>query len=159
VFALAIVAAVAGFLPAQGTFVPHESLAGVRLGDTPAQVRTAIGTRYTVCKTCDSPSWFYFTRAGFSGGESGLGVSFRQGRVAAVYTLGYPRGWRTPKGLKVGQEERRLLKLYGGGMSITECIGYMAHSRRGPGVVSTFFTMDAFVSGFALTLPSEPVCR
>jgi hypothetical protein len=35
----------------------------------------------------------------------------------------------------------------------------MAHSRRGPHAVSTFFTMESFVTGFALTLPSEPVCR
>jgi hypothetical protein len=156
VLALALV--LVAFLPSKGVLVPHESLAGVRLGDTPAHVRSTVGTRYTVCTSCDSPSWFYFASAGFSGGETGLGVSFRKGRVAAVYTLGFPRGWRTTKGLKVGEEQERMRTLYGR-MKLTECVGYMAHSRRGPKAVTTFFTMESFVSGFALTLPSEPVCR
>jgi hypothetical protein len=156
---LALVLAIAAFLPSHGVLMPQQSLAGVRLGDTPAQVRATIGTRYSVCKTCDSPSWFYFTRADFRGGENGLGVSFRKGRVAAVYTLGYPVGWRTTQGLKVGQEQKRLIELYGGSLSPKECVGYMAHSKRGPKAVTTYFTMETFVSGFALTLPSEPVCR
>jgi hypothetical protein len=156
---VALIFAVAAFLPSPGVFVPQQSLAGVRLGDTPAQVRATIGTRYSVCKECDSPSWFYFVRGDFRGGENGLGVSFRKGRVAAVYTLGYPIGWRTPQGLKVGQEQKRLVKLYGGSLAMTECVGYMAHSKRSPKAVTTYFTMEAFVSGFALTLPSEPVCR
>jgi hypothetical protein len=156
---LALVLAVAAFLPSSGVLVPHESLAGVRLGDSPAEVRTVLGSRYTVCKACAAPSWFYFRRGDFTGDESGLGVSFRKGRVTAVYTLGYLRGWRTPQGLKVGQDQQRMRRLYGSTLHLTECVGYMAHSRRGPKAVTTFFTVEAFVSGFALTLPSEPVCR
>ena len=149
----------ASLLPSKGVFVPHESLAGIRLGTTPAQVRAKLGSHYTVCKDCASPSWFYFRNTGFTGNETGLGVSFRRGRVAAVYTLGYPRGWRTPQGLVVGQEQQRLPKLYGSQLRLSVCIGYVAHSQRRPTSVSTFFTMESFVSGFALTLPSEPVCR
>jgi hypothetical protein len=155
--ALALV--LAAFLPSKGVLVPNQSLAGVHLRDTPAQVRAAVGTRYSVCKSCASPSWFYFREGTFSGGETGLGVSFRHNRVAAVYTLGYPVGWRTAQGLKVGQDPERMRTLYGRSLRLTECVGYMAYSARGTKAVTTFFTMESFVSGFALTLPSESVCR
>jgi hypothetical protein len=157
VLALALVVAAAS-LPSHGVLVPFDSLAGVRLGETRAQVRTTIGTRYTVCTSCDEPSWFYFTGAGFQGGETGLGISFRGDRVAAIYTLGQPRGWRTAQGLRIGEDQARLRKLYGR-LKLNECVGFMAHSAQKRGTVTTFFTTESFVSGFALTAPGEPVCR
>jgi hypothetical protein len=153
---LALAAAV--FLPSHGVLVPSESLAGVRLGDTPAQVRAAVGTQYTVCKGCDRRSWFYFKPAGWRTGETGLGVSFRRNRVSAVYTLGSPRGWRTAQGLKIGQLQERVRPLYGE-LRMTSCIGYSALSIRRPRAVTAIYTIEAVVSGFALTLPSEPVCQ
>jgi hypothetical protein len=156
---LALALAVVAFLPAKGVFVPNESLAGIHLGDSPAQVRAAVGTRYTVCRGCARPSWFYLEPAGFKGAESGLGVTFRDGRVVAVYTLGMPRGWHSTTGVEVGDDQSRLSRLYGRSLKLTECIGFMAHSTRRPGSVTTYFTQESFVTGFALTVPSETVCR
>jgi len=156
---LAAALAAAALLPAQGVLVPQQSLAGIRLGDTPARVRTAVGTRYEHCRSCAAPTWFYFRTNGFQGAETGLGVTFRANRVVAVYTLGMPRGWRATTGIRVGDEQKRLLKLYGSSLKLTPCIGFMAHSMRRASTVTTYFTQDAFVSGFALTRPGETVCR
>jgi hypothetical protein len=141
-------------LPSPGVFVPHESLAGVHLRDTPTAVRARVGKGYTVCKGCDRPTWFYFSKSL----ESGLGVTFRNNRVAAVYTLGSPPGWRTSQGLRIGQETERIATLYGA-TRMSGCIGYQARSVRRTTSVTTIYSIESYVSGFALTLPSEPVCR
>ena len=156
---LAAALAAAALLPAQGVLVPTQSLAGVRLGDTPAQVRAVVGSGYQRCRPCAAPTWFYFRTNGFQGAETGLGVTFRSGRVVAVFTLGMPRGWRTTAGIRVGDDQHRLAKLYGSSLKLTPCIGFMAHSMRRASTVTTYFTQDAFVSGFALTRPGETVCR
>jgi hypothetical protein len=156
---LALALAVAAFLPSNGVLVPNESLAGIRLGDTPAHVRATIGSSYTVCRGCARPSWFYLRPKGFAGAESGLGVTFRDGRVVAVYTLGMPRGWHSSTGVAVGDDQSTLNRRYGGSLKLTTCIGFMAHSTRRSGTVTTYFTQESFVSGFALTVPSETVCR
>jgi hypothetical protein len=152
---LALALAVVALLPTKGVLVPAQSLAGVRLGDTPAEVRAQVGRHYSVCRSCDAPSWFYFASRGFSGAESGLGVTFRSGRVVAVYTLGVARGWRSTSGIRVGDEQARLAR----SLRLTPCIGFTAHSVRGPRSVTTYFTQEQRVSGFALTRPSETVCR
>ena len=151
---LTVALALALSLPSAGVLVPHESLAGVHLRDTPAAVRARVGNGYTVCKGCDRPTWFYFSKSL----ESGLGVTFRNDRVAAVYTLGSPPGWRTSQGLRIGQGTDRIAKLYGA-TKAGACIGYQARSLRRPGSVTSIYSIESYVSGFALTLPSEPVCR
>jgi hypothetical protein len=145
----------ATILPPKGVLVPHESLAGVRLGDTPAAVRSTVGTRYTVCSGCPRPTWFYFEGSR----ETGLGVTFRRNRVSAVYTLGSPRGWTTVRGIKIGGAVETMRRAYGGRLRVTPCLGYVAHSDRRPGSVTTFFSLETYVTGFSLTLPAEPVCR
>ena len=150
---LALVLALASLLPAKGVLVPRESLAGVRLGDTAAQVRTALGPRYVPCgASCPRPTWFYFddTR------ESGLAVAFRARRVVAVYTLGSPRGWRTSDGLRIGRIAERLPRRYA---KLTICTTSLAHSERTARAVTTIYVSESYVTGFALSLPSEPVCR
>jgi hypothetical protein len=149
---LALALVVAAFLPSKGVLVPQQSLAGIHLGDTPAAVRAAVGSRYTVCGSCDQRTWLYFgaTR------ESGLGVGFRGGRVAAVYTLGSPAGWRSTDGLRVRRLAEPLPPRY---RKVAACYGYIARSQRTSTSVTTVFVIDDHVSGFALTRPSEPVCR
>jgi len=141
-------------LPSPGVLVPNESLAGVHLRDTPAAVRARIGKRYTVCKGCERPTWFYFSNTL----ESGLGVTFSRNRVSAVFTLGSPPGWRTSQGLRVGEDTGRIARLYGS-TRLTSCVGYDARSFRRPTSVTTIYSVESYVSGFALTLPSESVCR
>lgn len=152
--ALALAGASPPAVPAHGVLVPGRSLAGVRLGDTQAQVRARLGSRYRLCDTCTRTTW-YFKR----GDESlVLAVSFRRGLVTSVFTLGSPLGWRTPEGLVVGQGIDRVQALYGT-LDWRVCLGYGALSKARGNEVTTIYTSGDVVYGFALSRPVEPVCR
>jgi hypothetical protein len=142
-------------LPAEGVLTPGKSLGGVRLGDTTAAVTKRWGSRHTSCALCKRTTWLYSYRGR---GPAGAAVSFRNERVAAVFTLGVPRGWRTSRGVALGDPAERVQALYGR-LPWSQCIGYGALSIRRPGVVSSIYTYGESVYGFALTLPSEPVCQ
>jgi hypothetical protein len=141
-------------LPDHGVLVPFRSLAGVRLGDTPAKVEARIGTRYQACARCATATWYY-SRTGTS---PGLAVAFRRGRVSAVSTLGAPIGWRTSDGLRVGEGLDRLQTLYAK-FTWRTCVGYGALSLRKAGVVTAIYTTADVVYGFGLLRPAEPICR
>jgi hypothetical protein len=142
-------------LPAEGVLTPGESLGGVQLGDTTAAVTKRWGSRHTSCALCKRTTWLYSYRGR---GPAGAAVSFRNERVAAVFTLGVPRGWRTSRGVALGDPAERVQALYGR-LPWSRCIGYGALSIRRPGVVSSIYTYGESVYGFALTLPAEPVCQ
>jgi hypothetical protein len=142
-------------LPAEGVLTPGESLGGVQLGDTTAAVTKRWGSRHTSCALCKRTTWLYSYRGR---GPAGAAVSFRNERVAAVFTLGVPRGWRTSRGVALGDPAEKVQALYGR-LPWSRCIGYGALSIRRPGVVSSIYTYGESVYGFALTLPSEPVCQ
>ncbi len=142
-------------LPAQGVLTPGQSLGGVRLGDTQTSVRARWGSRYTRCTVCKRTTWLYTYG---TGSPAGAAVSFRAARVSAVFTLGVPRGWRTTRGVALGDPADKVLRVYGS-LPWSRCIGYGAVSIRRPGVVSSIYTYGESVYGFALTLPSEPVCQ
>ncbi len=154
--ALALVAPAAqATVPAQGVLVPGQSLAGVRLGDTPARVRTRLGSGYDRCTACTRPTW-YFRRAGRS---LVLAVTFRRGQVTSISTLGSPLGWRTSEGLVVGQGVDRVQALYGT-LKWHICIGYGALSMPATqDAVTTIYTSGDVVYGFALARRTEPLCR
>ena len=149
--------AAAASLPREGVLVPGKNLAGVRLGDTPLRVRARWGTGYRTCGRCTTRTW-YFTYERATGEPFGVGVSFRRGRVTAVFTLGSPRGWRTREGLRLGDGIDRAHQLYGD-LSWRACIGYRALSMRDAGVVTSIYASGESVYGFALTRPREPVCQ
>jgi hypothetical protein len=70
--------------------------ARVQVGETPAQVRSALGARYSVCtlrtsRLCRDPVWVY---EHMDGGSKGLGVRFHAGRVVAVFRLAAVTGYR-----------------------------------------------------------------
>jgi hypothetical protein len=142
-------------LPLRGVLAPGQHLGGVRLGDTQPSVRARWGSRYTRCTVCKRPTWLYTYGTGSPGGAA---VSFRAGRVSAVFTLGVPKGWRTSKGVALGDPAAKVLRVYGA-LPWSRCIGNGAVSIRRPGVVSSIYTYGESVYGFALTLPSEPVCQ
>jgi hypothetical protein len=151
---LALARPAAAGLPDHGVLVPFRSLAGVRLGDTPAQVEGRLGTRYQPCARCARATWYY-TRTGTS---PGLAVAFRQGRVSAVSTLGAPIGWRTSDGLRVGEGLDRLQTLYAK-FTWRTCVGYGALSLRRASAVTAIYTTADVVYGFGLLRPVEPICR
>src|SRR5919202_255612 len=96
---MAALLALALALPQHGVLVPGRSLGGLRLGATRAEVRTAWGASYGRCRGCADETW-YFTYRAFT--PQGAGVSFRSGRAVALFTLWSPPGWRTSRGLTIG---------------------------------------------------------
>jgi hypothetical protein len=141
-------------VPAKGVLAPGKSLGGVELGDTTGAVRARWGSRHELCRVCARTTWLYTSPAR----RTGAAVSFRNGRVAAVFTLGAPLGWRTTRGLRLGDATTHALDLYRG-FAWSQCIGYGALTLRGRGVVTSIYTYGESVYGFALTRPSEPVCQ
>lgn len=141
-------------VPVKGVLAPGQSLGGVKLGDTQAAVRKRWGSRYETCAVCARTTWLYTYRDA----RNGVAVSFRSGRVAAVFTLGAPKGWYTPQGLRINDATSIALGLYRG-FAWRGCIGYGALSKRSGTVVTSIYTYGESVYGFALTRPSEPVCQ
>src|SRR5919199_6053831 len=112
-------------LPQAGVLVPGKSLGGVRLGETPAQVERAWGRFHGTCRGCAHKTW-YFTYARFD--RHGAGVEFRNGRVAAVFTLWQPTGWRTSNGLTLGAAATEITRLYGA-LGETRCKTYTVYTQ------------------------------
>jgi hypothetical protein len=141
--------------PRAGTFEPGKSLGGLRLGSTPAEVRAAWGSTYARCRDCSTLTW-YFNYAPFS--PEGAGVEFRRGRLDAVFTLWSPTGWRTRRGLRIGDDEARVTALYGA-LNRGECGSYRVLLLARRQVVSAFYIVNGRVWGFGLLrAPSRP-CR
>ena len=153
--AAALAAALALAVPPHGVLVPSRSLGGIRLGERAAAVRARWGTNFGRCRDCREPTW-YFNYTKFE--PQGAGVAFRRGRVAAVFTLWSPPGWRTTKGLVVGDDAARVTQLYGA-LPRVGCVGYDALPLDARGAVTVFYVTGETVYGFGLMLPSEPVCR
>src|SRR5262249_51067189 len=106
---VAALAALALGLPVHGVVVPGQSFAGMRLGATPAQVRTAWGSHSARCRDCVRTT-LYFTYKDFQ--PQGAGAGFSAGRATTYFTLWAPRGWRTNRGLKIGDPEIRISSIY-----------------------------------------------
>lgn len=140
-------------LPVNGVLIRGQSLGGVALGDTTTKVRALWGRHYSICRTCDPKTWFYFNSAT---SDAGIAVGFRQGLVTAVYTLGMPSGWHTSDGVKLGSLLEQFNNPTG---KTTSCDGYGAVSTRSANAVTSILTNGQSVYGFALTRPSEPVCH
>ncbi len=152
---LAFAAPAAAAPPRGGLFVPGRSLGGIRLGMTPAQVRAGWGSGFGVCQGCRHPTWYYVYRH-FE--PEGAGVEFRRGRVAAVFTLWSPAGWRTPKRLEIGDESARITQLYGPLESVS-CGDYAALVSPAPGAVSAFYVVEGRLWAFGLARPGVSSCR
>jgi hypothetical protein len=156
VVALVVVVPVAPAAPPRtGVLVPGKSLGGLALGATPARVRAAWGPRHGTCRGCREPTW-YINFARFE--PEGAGVSFRGGRAAALFTLWAPQGWRTDRGLEIGDDASRATTLYRGLVRIT-CGTYYALTLNGANAVTSIYVHDEMVWGFGLSRPREPVCR
>lgn len=159
---LAVIVAILAFAgpaaaapPRQGVLVPGKSLGGLRLGATPAQVKAAWGPSYGRCRDCLRTTW-YFTYRPYK--PRGAAVQFRRGHVEAVFTLWAPRGWRTTKGLRIGDDASRVTGIYGS-LARTDCTGYYALVLPTRGGVNALYVVNEKVFGFGLLNFSVPVCR
>jgi hypothetical protein len=146
--------------PTRGVFVAGKSLAAVQIGDTQAKVRAKWGGRYRLCDKaiCQHyQTWLYQ----YATGEGlGAAVVFENGIVTAVFTLGSPDGWKTDKGLKMGDVVSQIYDYYDTAIT-TKCLGYDAISVRDTRtkIVTSFYSSSGYVYGFALTGPSQPICQ
>jgi hypothetical protein len=141
-----------GIFPVRGVLVPGRSLGGIKLGDTGGKVLALWGRDYTMLPG-QPMTWLYLSP---TGDPYGAGVSFREGKVTAIFTLGGIRGWRRSDGLRVGQLFSKFNDPQG---KTTACDGYGAISSHGRNAVTSILTNGQSVYGFALTRPSEPVCH
>jgi len=141
-------------LPKHGTLVPFHSLGGVRLGMTPAQVRAVWGTRFGRCRGCAEPTWYYTYRRFV---PAGAGVSFRRGRVDAVFTLWSPPGWHAGT-LVLGDPKEEVTSRYGASIRVP-CASYDAYLVTHAHVATAFYVFGGRLWGFALIPSSAPACR
>jgi len=155
VAALALAANAGAALPRPGTFVPGASLGGIRLGETAAQVKAALGTGYGICKGCATTTWYYTYRR-FE--QRGLGVELAGGRVSAVYTLWRPAGWKGPRGLTLGAVEAQVT-LLGGTTVPVACNGYIARVRDDPRARTVYYVVQGALWGFGLMPRYADPCR
>jgi hypothetical protein len=150
-----LAAALAAALPQPGVLVPGKSLGGIRLGETPRQVRGAWGASYGRCSSCRHPTW-YFNYGAFQ--QQGAGVEFRRGRVAAVFTLWQPAGWHTRKGLTLGDPTARITELYGA-LPRADCGDYYSLTLPSRSALTAFYVSQDKLWGFGLMRPHVLLCR
>jgi hypothetical protein len=155
VIVLAFAAAAAAGLPKAGRLVPGKSLGGVRLGESPRGVRTALGTFYGTCRGCRHRTW-YFTYHPFA--RQGLGVEFTRSRVSAVYTLWRPNGWHAPHKLGFGSPVLAVHQLTRAAKTVT-CSGYDALVRDTAHARTAYYLFDGKLWGFGLFRRGDSPCR
>ncbi|HSP73295.1 MAG TPA: hypothetical protein VLN26_13050 [Gaiellaceae bacterium] len=153
--ALALAAPAAAAPPRSGVLVPGKSLAGVALGAPVNAVLRAWGRSFGICRGCRRPTW-YFNFDPFQ--PQGAGVEFRDARVAAVFTLWSPPGWRTSSGVTIGDPVAEVTAVFGP-LDRTDCSGYYALVLPQGRVVTSIYVLDDAVWGFGLSLPGIPPCR
>jgi hypothetical protein len=152
--ALALAPAAWAPAPAEGVFRPGESLGGIELGMTQAGVRAQWGSTYGVCRNCEHPTW-YFNLRPFE--PQGGGVEFRRGRVARVFTVWRPLGWRTAEGLGLGVELDELREAVPG-LEVHPCVGYTAYLAEAAGSQSVYYVFRGRLWGFGLMSPLLSPC-
>jgi hypothetical protein len=140
--------------PDVGVLVPQVSLGGVHLGWTKQQVESRWGRAEGRCVNCRRET-LYFNRYAFR--PQGAGVELVKGRVVAVFTLWAPPGWRTTKGLVIGEPDVRVEATYPEALH-TACPGYDAYVLPGRQAKSVVYVADGAVWGFALLRPDHGVC-
>ena len=143
-----------GILPVNGILVRGKSLGGVKLGDPASKVIVLWGRDYTVLAGHPT-TWLYWSP---TGDPFGAAVSFRNGVVTAVFTVGGIEGWRSSDGLRPGQTISRFNDP-GPSTTQTACIGYGAISTRSGGAVTSIFMQGQSIYGFSLSRPYESICR
>ena len=142
-------------LPQTGTLVPGRSLAGVRLGETPRQVRALLGGSYGLCRGCARTTWYYNLQP-FD--AHGLGVEFTRGRVSAVYTIMQPPGWIGPRNLVLGAAEGEVTTAVGALVVVT-CPGYSAWVADTKSARTAYYLVNSILWGFGLMRPRADPCR
>ena len=141
--------------PQAGVVIPGRSLGGLELGTTRAGVERIWGRAYGACKDCRHETRYYNY---FAFQSKGVGVEFRAGKVAAIFTLNRPDGWHTNRGLELGDPESRVTSLYGA-LVRRQCGGYSVLVLPGDRASTSFYVLDDRLWAFGLSRPGLPLCR
>jgi hypothetical protein len=141
-------------LPHRGAFVPWQSLGGVRLGMTPAQVEQRWGTSHGRCRACKQETWYYNYKPFH---PEGAAVRFTRGTVDAVWTLWSPPGWHVGD-LVVGAAEQEVTKRYPATLTV-HCGSYAALVLTRRRVTTAFYVYNGSLWGFGLNRSTETACR
>ena len=145
----------AAHFPTRGIIVPGVSFAGIKLGDTEQRVRSVWGNNFKTCDYCADTTWLYVYR----GAEPlGAAARFRKNKLVAVFSLGSPAGWKTDKGLFMGDPIANVYTYYGQ-TGTTRCIGFDALTVRIGTSTTAFYSAAGVVYGFALIAPGLSVCQ
>jgi hypothetical protein len=153
--ALALAVPAAAAPPREGVVVPGRSFGGLALGAPQAAVKAAWGPKFGRCRSCKFPT-LYFNFAPFE--PAGVGVELRRGRAVALFTVWSPRGWRTDRGVAVGDPAARVTSVYGPLTSVS-CGTYQALTLPARRAKTIFYVYEERVWGFGLSEARVPVCR
>jgi hypothetical protein len=155
VIALVLAAPAAADLPRAGALVPGRSLGGIRLGESPRAVRSALGTFYGACRVCPRRTW-YFTYGPFD--RQGLAVEFTRGAVSGLFTLWRPKGWHATHGLGFGSSPLTVHAL-GHTTSTVTCPDYDALVRDTAHARTAYYLFGGGLWGFGLFGRDADPCR
>ena len=144
-----------GHLPTRGLVIPGVSFAGVKIGDTEQRVRAVWGSKYVTCKYCTDTTWLYEYQFGE---PLGAAARFEKNKVVAVFSLGSPAGWRTDKGLEMGDPIATVYQYYKR-TGTTRCVGFDAVTARTGHVTTAFYSSAGVIYGFAIVIPRMTVCQ
>lgn len=150
----ALVAGAGGGVPQTRSFVPGERLGGVELGMSKREVRREWGDRFGVCRDCRHTTW-YFNERPFA--PEGTGVVFEGGRVARVFTVWQPEGWRTAEGLALGDPAADIARTYGP-LDRRRCAGYYALVEESRETQTAYYVFEDEVWGFGLAPAGASAC-
>jgi hypothetical protein len=152
--ALLVVVPASAEPPTGGAFTPGQSIAGVELGMTQADVTQTWGLHHGVCRECEEKTW-YFNEAPFE--PQGMGVLFERGKVVHAFTVWQPEGWATPEGLELGAPAGDIGATYGE-LAEIDCGDYLALVDNDPDATSAFYVYEDEVWGFGLLTRGRSPC-
>ena len=141
--------------PGSGVLVPGRSLGEIALGTTKPVVAARWGRAYGVCRGCARETW-YFNYYAFQ--PRGAGVEWRNGRVDFVFTIYQPLGWRTTKGVELGDHVSRVTGAYGP-LETRACDGYSVLVLEGRRATTAFYVLGDRLWAFGLARPGLSLCR
>ena len=153
VHALAL-AALTLLLPHRGALVPWQSLGGIRIGMTKAQVEQRWGSDHGRCRGCKEPTWYYNYEP-FR--PQGAAVRFKNNKVDAVWTLWAPTGWHAGT-LTLGAAQEEITKRYPATLTIP-CGAYDALVLTKRRVTTAFYIYNGSLWGFGLTRSTATSCH
>jgi hypothetical protein len=181
--------AVGSNFPSRGLVVPGQTIGGISIGMTEAQVIQHWGHNYTVCTSCGSQLTWLYTYPGaeplgagikFSVKASSAGVkatsskgSTTKGKVtstapktaalnpAAKVVAVFTLGSPVNWGVKGAMMFDPVSNVYNlfGNTGDAQCIGYDALTVKVGANTFSFYTANGVIYGYALTAPSQPACE